>query len=102
MKVRSLQDKLRECRLRWKSHISKKEDACVGKVVQQVQVGKRKRGRRKKWKDCIKNDMEAMGLTQEDAQDRALWKAKIHTGDPISMEIKPERKREEMGFHFGF
>ena len=31
----------------------------------------------------MKDDMEAMGLTENDAQDRALWKAKTYTGDPI-------------------
>ena len=84
MKVGSLKDKLREWRLRWKGHFSRKEDTYVGKVVQQVKVEKRKWGRpKRRWIDCTKDDMEAMGLTEEDAQDRALWKAKIHIGDPI-------------------
>ena len=61
-----------------------KKDTYVHKVVQQVKVGKRKKGRpKRRWRNCMKDDMEAMGLTEEDAQDRALWKAKIHTGDPI-------------------
>ena len=39
--------------------------------------------------------MEAMELMEEDAQDRVLSKAIIHTGDPISKRIKPERRREQ-------
>ena len=39
MKVGSLQDKLKEWRLKWKSRISRTEGTCVGKVVQQVKVG---------------------------------------------------------------
>ena len=61
-----------------------KKDTYVGKVAQQVKVGKRKRDRpKRRWRDCMKDDMEAMGLMVEDAQDRALWKAKIHTDDLI-------------------
>ena len=53
----------------------------------------KKRGRpKRRWKDCTKDNMVAMGLTVEDAHDRALWKTKIHTGDPVYMEIKPERR----------
>ena len=61
MKIGSLQDKLKE----WLTY--------VGKVFQQVKAGKRKRCRPKRsWRDYIKNNMEAMGLMEEDAQDRAL------------------------------
>ena len=37
-KVESLQDKLREWRLKWKGRISGKEDTCVVKVVQGSQT----------------------------------------------------------------
>ena len=63
MKVESLLGKLREWSLRWKDHISRKEDTYHSKVVQQVKVGKRKTDRGKRWRDCIKSDMEAMGTT---------------------------------------
>ena len=61
-----------------------KEDTYVGEVVQQVKVGKRKRGRpKRRWRDCIKDDMEAMRMTEDDLQDRELWKAKIYAGGLI-------------------
>ena len=75
---------LREWHLRSKGHISKKEDIYAGQIVQQVKIAKWKRSRpKRRWKDCIKNDMEAMGLMREDAQDQALRRAKIHTCDSI-------------------
>jgi len=37
--------------------------------------GIRQRGRQKKtWWDCVKNDMESLGLSQKDAQSRNKWR----------------------------
>ena len=38
---------------------------------------------------CINDDTEATGLEEEGTQNRALWSATIHTGDPTLMKIKP-------------
>ena len=36
------------------------------------------RGRPKKtWWDCVKNDMESLGLSQKDAQSRNKWRRRI-------------------------
>jgi len=38
----------------------------------------RQRGRLKKtWWDCVKNDMENLGLSEKDVQFRNKWKRKI-------------------------
>ena len=87
MKVGSLRSKLRELRLRWKGHISRKEEDYVGRAIQQMKVGKRKRGRpKRRWRDCVKEDMEEAGLQEADAHDRALWKDKSTPATPHKWE----------------
>jgi len=40
--------------------------------------GIRQTGRPKKtWWDCVKNDMESLGLSQKDAQSRNKWRKRI-------------------------
>ena len=39
--------------------------------------------------------MKAMGLTEEHSQNQALWKAMIHTGDPIKKEIIKKALQEK-------
>ena len=40
--------------------------------------GIRQRGRLKNtWWDCVKNDMESLGLSQKDAQFRNKWRRRI-------------------------
>ena len=40
--------------------------------------GIRQRGRPKKsWWDCVKNEMESLGLSQKDAQYRNKWRRRI-------------------------
>lgn len=46
-------------------------------------VGRRKRGGpKRRWEDCIKEDMETAGVTEGEALDRAEWRKRIRTGDP--------------------
>ena len=74
-------DKLRENRLRWFGHVSRRPiDAPVRKVEMININGSRKgRGRPKKsLKEVIKNDLSSLGLSKEVALDRARWKMKIH------------------------
>ena len=85
MGVGELSGKLRETRMRWYGHVTRRDDEYVGKRVQRLRIGKRKRGRpKRRIRDCFNNDMEASGLWETDAGDRGLWKRKIRTGDPIA------------------
>ena len=36
----------------------------------------------KTWEDCIREEMEAAGVTEEEALDRANWRKRIRTDDP--------------------
>ena len=81
--VGELGQKLREDRLRWFGHVYRRDEDYVGKRVQKIKVGKRKRGRpKRRWEDCIREDMKVLGLREEDANDRTSWRKKITTGDP--------------------
>ena len=83
VKVGELVGKIRESRLRWFGHVERREDSYVGRRVQTLQTGRRRRGRpKRRWKDCISEDLRAAGVQPEDAQDRAKWRGEIRTGDP--------------------
>ena len=83
LSVCQLERKLRETRLRWYGHVKRRNEEYVGQKVMELRVGKRKRGRpKRRWKDCIVEDMRAVEINKEEAADRALWRRKIHSGDP--------------------
>ena len=83
LKVERLSDKLREARLRWFGHVMRREETYVEERVMEIVVGKRKRGRpRRRWKDCVKEVMAVVGVTEKDAEDRRWWRMAIRTGDP--------------------
>jgi len=71
---------IKKSRLRWFGHVERKDDnhwvkCCITWEVE----GIRQRGRPKKtWWDCVKNDMESLGLSsQKDAQSRNKWRKRI-------------------------
>ena len=83
MKVSPLGDKIREARLRWYGHVIRREEEYVGKRVQRMNIGKRKRGRpRRRIEECYRDDMKALGLQDSDARDRNGWRGRIRTVDP--------------------
>ena len=87
---------IKKSRLRWFGHVERKDDNdwvkhCITWEVE----GIRPRGRPKKtgW-DCVKNDMESLGLSQKDVQSRSsisIWKNEeknIWRNSNISVKIK--------------
>ena len=70
---------IRKSRLRWFGHVERKGDndwvkRCITWEVEEI----RQRGRPKKtWWDCVKNDVESLGLSQQDAQSRNKWRRRI-------------------------
>ena len=43
--------------------------------------GKRKHGRpKRRWVNCIKGEMEMIGVCEDDANDKKRWSKMIHTG----------------------
>ena len=82
--MNSIQEKVREMRLRWYGHIQRMEENNeVRAVVDMIVPGIRARGRpRGRWVDCVRRDMQALRITPEDAQDRTFWKSRIRAADP--------------------
>ena len=73
---------IKKSRLRWFGHVERKDDNDWVKYCIMWKVeGIRQRGRPKKtWWDCVKNDMESLGLSQKDAQSRNKLRIKGATG----------------------
>ena len=81
--VERISKKLREWRLRWYGHVLRRNEDYVGKRVLGMELpGKRRQGRpKRKFMDAVKEDMRALGVTDEDAKNRR-WKSTICGGDP--------------------
>ena len=82
--MNSIQEKVREMRLRWYGHMQRMvENNEVRAVVDMIVLGKRSWGRPSgRWMDWVRRDMQALQITLEDAQDRTFWKSKIWAADP--------------------
>jgi len=82
--VASIEDKIREARLRWFGHIRRRSlDAQVRRCDKLDRLDyKRSRGRPKKsWSEIIRHDLKTLGLVEDMAQDRRLWRARIKVAD---------------------
>ena len=78
----SIQEKVREMRLRWYGHKQKMEENEVRAVGDMRVAGKRQTGRpRARWMDGVRRDMQALRITPEDALDRTFWKSRIRAAE---------------------
>ena len=85
VKVAPIDEKMRESRLRWFANVKRRSVAAPVRRCERIDLpgGKRGRGRPKKSLDeVVREDLKVMGLTEDLAQDRRLWRDKIKVLDP--------------------
>ena len=69
---------IKKSRLRWFEPVERKDDNdWVKHCITWEAEGIRKDAPKKTWWDCVKNDMESLGLFQKDAQSRNKWRRRI-------------------------
>ena len=56
-----------------------------------MSVGKRKRGRPKRWSDCKREDLESIRAVATDAADRSKRRSSDSTGDLAAVEEQDSR-----------
>ncbi|XP_068219797.1 uncharacterized protein [Palaemon carinicauda] len=73
--VTEILDKIQKSRLRWYGHVMRYEQY-IGRRVMEMEVQEmRRRGRpKRRWMDCIKDDLRSKGLTGDEVWDRGRWK----------------------------
>ncbi|XP_051787950.1 uncharacterized protein LOC127529167 [Erpetoichthys calabaricus] len=78
--VGCLGDKVREARLRWFGHVQRRDEGYTERRVLRIeQPGWRKRGGpKRRFMDVAREDMQVMGVTEQDDEDRKIWKKMIH------------------------
>jgi hypothetical protein len=77
-------NKVREARLRWYGHVQRSDSEYIGKRMLNLELpGRRPRGRpKRRFMEVVKEDMKAVGLRKEDAENRVRWRQLIRCGDP--------------------
>ena len=80
----AISKKVQERRMRWYGHVMRRDEEYVGKRAMGIEVqGSRRRGRpKKRWMDCVKDDLREKGLSGEEVYDRAARKILSSHIDP--------------------
>ena len=84
VKVAPIEDKMRESRLRWFDYVKRRSVDAPVRRCETINIldGNRGRGRPKKSLDeVIRGDLKVVGLTEDMAQDRRLWRDRIKVVD---------------------
>ena len=79
-----IEEKMRESRLRWFGHVKRRSVAAPVRRGETINPpgGKRGRGRPKKsLEEVVREDLRVVGLTEDMAQDRRLWRDRIKVPD---------------------
>ena len=83
-KATEMHRKIQEKRLRWYGYILRRdEDHIISRATNMKVERRRKQGRpRRKWMDCVREDLEEKQSRTEDAADRLRWKRVTTNGTP--------------------
>ena len=84
VKVEELGMKMREDRLRWYGHVTRRDQEYVGRKMMKMELlEKRKGGRpKRRFLDVVKEDMGEVGAKETDVEDRNMWRMMIRCGHP--------------------
>lgn len=99
-KTTTIETMIRSNRLRWLGHVCRMPDYRIPKqlLFGELAQGKRSRGRpKKRWKDCIKEDLSIFGLDDEwheATANRTKWRTLISDGKVLS-EMRLQRRAED-------
>ena len=77
--------KAQKGRLRWYGHILRREEDHVGRQTLNMEIqGRRKSGRpRKRWIDCVKEDVREKKIDEAEVYNRTRWRRLIRNSDPV-------------------
>jgi len=84
VEVAPLENKLRETRLRWFGHLKRRSINAPVSRYETINYSQCRRGRGRpklSWSEVNRSDMKFMGLTEDMAQDRNLWRSRIKIVD---------------------
>ncbi len=82
--VEDLSVKLRTRRLRWFGHVKRAREGALGEV-REMRVGGRRpvRRPRKEWSECVREDMNVLGIEEDMAQNWEMWRTVIARPTPF-------------------
>jgi len=78
--VALIKDKMREARLRWFSHVKRRSVETSVRRCDRIKICESKRGSRwpkKSLEEVIREGLKVVGLLEDVAQDRRLWRDRI-------------------------
>ena len=82
--VEDLSVKLRKRRLRWFGHVERAREGALSEIREMRVVGRWPVGRpRKKWSECVREDMNVLGIDEDMAQERKMWRTVIAHPTPF-------------------
>jgi len=82
--VTSIEEKMRENRQRWFDHVRHRPTDAPVRRVERIKLGQVKRaqgGSKKTWKEVIRQDTKAKGLSEGIVLDKNEWRKLIHVPD---------------------
>ena len=77
--VLCIAEEVKEARLRWYGHVLRrsKEEPVRSIMELNIEGNRVQRRPKKKWLDCVKEDLNENGLTSDMMRDRSYWRTRI-------------------------